>query len=82
MVISTCISTCKTDPVTGFCYGCGRRNDEKKKWKDSLTAENWKKRNLEEIQTKLKEWQLDSFKESYKHKVNKDFSLFNKKNLK
>ena len=28
-IISPCISICKTDPVTGFCYGCGRTNDEK-----------------------------------------------------
>ena len=29
--ISPCISICRTDPVTGYCYGCGRTNDEKKK---------------------------------------------------
>ena len=82
MIISPCISICKTDPVTGFCYGCGRRNDEKKKWKSSSTTEDWKKRNLEEIQTRLEGWQLESFKESYNHKVNKGFSLFKKENLK
>jgi len=82
MIISPCISICKTDPVTGFCYGCGRNNDEKKQWKSSSTTENWKKRNLEEIQTRLEGWQLESFKESYKHKVNKGFSLFKKENLK
>ena len=30
MIISPCISICKTDPTTGYCYGCGRNNDEKK----------------------------------------------------
>ena len=30
MVTSQCISICKTDPLTGFCYGCGRNNEEKK----------------------------------------------------
>ena len=25
------------DPVTGYCYGCGRDNDEKKIWKDQNT---------------------------------------------
>ena len=79
MVISPCISICKTDPVTGYCYGCGRRNDEKKKWKNSLTLEDWKKQNLEEIQTRLKGWQLENFKESYNQKVNNFFSLFKKK---
>ena len=28
-IISPCISICRTDPVTGFCYGCARTNDEK-----------------------------------------------------
>ena len=82
MIISPCISICKTDPVTGFCYGCGRRNDEKKKWKSFSTTEDWKKLNLEETQARLKGWQLESFKESYNHKVNKGFSLFKKENLK
>ena len=26
-VTSPCISVCKTDPISGFCYGCGRSND-------------------------------------------------------
>ena len=30
MVISPCIGICKTDPRTGYCYGCGRTNQEKK----------------------------------------------------
>ena len=30
MIISPCISICKTDPVTGLCYGCARNNEEKK----------------------------------------------------
>ena len=82
MIISPCISICKTDPVTGFCYGCGRNNNEKKKWKSSSTKEDWKKRNLEDTQTRLKGWQLESFKESYNYKVNKGISLFKKENLK
>ena len=82
MIISPCISICKTDPVTGFCYGCGRSNDEKKFWKNSLTTDDWKKQNLKEIQTRLKGWQLESFKESYNYKVNNGFSLFKKESLK
>ena len=31
MIISPCISICKTDPVTGYCYGCGRNENDKKK---------------------------------------------------
>ncbi len=81
MIISPCISICKTDPVTGYCYGCGRSNNEKKIWKDPNTNDDWKKENLEEIQKRLKGWQLESFRESYEHKINKGISLY-KKDLK
>ena len=30
-IISPCISICKTDPVSGYCYGCARSDEEKKK---------------------------------------------------
>ena len=29
MIISPCISICKTDPVSGYCYGCARKTEEK-----------------------------------------------------
>ena len=80
MIISPCISICKTDPQTGYCYGCGRNNDEKKMWKLEETSEEWKKSNLIDIQARLYGWQLESFKDSYKHKVENGISLF-KKNL-
>ena len=80
MTVSPCISICKTDPVTGFCYGCARSNDEKRIWKDPATSDEWKNKNLEEIQNRMTGWQLESFKESYDHKVNNGISLF-KKNL-
>ena len=54
-IISPCISICRTDPITGYCYGCGRTNDEKKNWKDENTNDTWKKNNLEEIKKK-DEW--------------------------
>ena len=44
MIISPCISICKTDPTTGYCYGCGRNNDEKKNWKSEDTSDEWKKK--------------------------------------
>ena len=68
IIISPCISICKTDRLTGFCYGCGRTNEDKRKWKDVNTEDIWKERNLIEIQNRLKGWQLESFKESYKNK--------------
>jgi predicted Fe-S protein YdhL (DUF1289 family) len=41
-VRSPCINVCKNDPITGYCYGCGRTNDEIKSWnKEDLTNE-WK----------------------------------------
>ena len=82
MIISPCISICKTDPLTGYCYGCGRSNEEKKIWKDKNTSEKWKEENLKEIQKRLNGWQLESFKESYEHKVKKGISIFKKENLK
>ena len=79
-VISPCISICKTDPVTGYCYGCARTNDEKIIWKNENTTNEWKSKNLEEIIKRMKGWQLETFKESYKHKLNNGISLY-KKNL-
>ena len=82
MIISPCISICKTDPVTGYCYGCGRTNEEKKKWKLDETTDEWKEENLLEIKSRLKGWQLKSFEESYKNKVENGISLFKKEMLK
>jgi len=82
MIVSPCISICKTDPVTGFCYGCGRSNNDKKMWKDEKTSDNWKKNNLLELEKRLNGWQLESFKESYQHKIKNGISLFNKQNKK
>jgi len=79
MIVSPCISICKTDPVTGLCYGCGRSNDEKKMWKDEKTTDGWKEANIEEIQKRMNGWQLESFKESYGHKTKHGISLFKKK---
>ena len=78
MIINPCISICKTDPVTGFCYGCGRTNEDKKKWKAENCTKEWKQKNLKEIQGRLKGWQLESFRESYKNKVENGISLFKK----
>ena len=80
MIISPCISICKTDPQTGYCYGCGRNNEEKRLWKLEGTSNLWKSDNLTNIQKRLTGWQLESFKDSYKHKTENGISLF-KKNL-
>jgi predicted Fe-S protein YdhL (DUF1289 family) len=80
--ISPCISICRTDPVTGYCYGCARTNDEKKIWKDEDAKDQWKEENLKIIITRMQGWQLETFKESYEHKKNKGISLFKKDQLK
>ena len=79
-IISPCISICRTDPVTGYCYGCARTNDEKRNWKDENTSEEWKIKNLNELISRMKGWQLETFKESYDHKKKQGISLY-KKNL-
>ena len=81
-IISPCISICRTDPVTGYCYGCARSNEEKMIWKDQQTSDEWKTKNLDEIKKRMTGWQLESFKESYEHKINKGISLFKKDQIK
>ena len=46
-IVSPCISICKADPITRYCYGCARTNNEKKIWKD---------KNLNTNETDLKLW--------------------------
>ena len=79
MIVSPCISICKSDPVTGYCYGCGRNAGEIKLWKDNNTSEEWKANNLVEIKSRMSGWQLESFIDSYNYKVNNGISLFKKK---
>jgi predicted Fe-S protein YdhL (DUF1289 family) len=81
MIISPCISICKTDPKTGYCYGCGRDNEEKKTWKLVETSDQWKKGNIETIKKRLTGWQLETFQESNTNKIENGIYLF-KKNLK
>jgi len=80
-ITSPCISICKTDPVSGFCYGCGRTNEEKNTWKDENTSNEWKIKNLEDLKNRLSDWQLKAFEESYKSKVETGLSLIKKKLL-
>ena len=80
-VISPCISICRTDPITGYCYGCARTNEEKKFWKDENTKNQWKEKNLQLIISRMHGWQLETFKESYDHKKNEGISLFKKNQL-
>ena len=39
-IISPCISICKNDPLTGYCYGCARTFEEKKYGKKKKQQKN------------------------------------------
>ena len=77
-IVSPCISICKTDPVSGYCYGCARTDVEKKLWKDEKTTNEWKIKNLSEITQRMAGWQLKTFKESYDYKKKEGISLYKK----
>jgi predicted Fe-S protein YdhL (DUF1289 family) len=81
-IISPCISICKTDPRTGYCYGCARTNEEKIIWKDEKTKTVWKKENLNLLILRMSGWQLETFKESYLNKTKTGLSLFKQNMLK
>ena len=80
-VVSPCISICRTDPITGYCYGCARTDEEKKLWKDENVKDQWKEKNLKLIISRMQGWQLETFEESYNHKKDKGISLFKKNQL-
>ena len=58
-----------------------KKNDEKRIWKDENTTDEWKRKNLEEIQKRMAGWQLESFKESYKFKAENGISIIKQKKL-
>ena len=80
-IISPCISICKSDPVTNFCYGCARTDEEKKIWKNPDTTSIWKERNLNILKNRMSESQLKTFNQSYEEKI-KFGKLVYSKNLK
>ena len=67
--ISPCISICKSDPKTGFCYGCARTDDEKKIWKNPETTNEWKKASLKILTLRMSDAQLKTFNQSYNEKI-------------
>ena len=76
MIISPCISICKTDPRTGYCYGCARTNEEKIIWKSESTKLIWKKENLRLLMKRMSGWQLETFQQSYSNKMKTGISLY------
>ena len=79
--ISPCISICKSDPKTGYCFGCARTDEEKKIWKNPETTIEWKKENLKVLTSRMSETQLKTFNNSYDEKI-KFGKLVYSKNLK
>ena len=80
-ILSPCISICKNDATTGFCYGCARTDKEKKIWKNPDATDLWKEKNLNILKTRMSESQLKTFKQSYEEKI-KLGKLVYSKNLK
>ena len=80
-IVTPCMSVCKTDPISGYCYGCGRTDEDKKMWKDPETSDVWKINNLELLRTRLNGWQKDAFDKSYAYKKENGISLIKKKLL-
>ena len=80
-IVSPCMSVCKTDPISGFCYGCGRTDEDKRVWKDPETTDEWKISNLESLRNRLNGWQLEAFDKSYNFKKETGISLIKQKLL-
>jgi len=77
-IVSPCISICRTDPRTGYCYGCARTEEEKIIWKKQETNVKWKEENINMLIQRMSGWQLETFKESYQSKVKTGISIFKK----
>ena len=75
-IVSPCISICKTDYSSGYCYGCARTDKEKIIWKDEKTTNQWKVENINELIQRMSGWQLETFKESYQYKIKTGISIF------
>ena len=56
-------------------------NEEKKQWKDENTTDEWKLENLKKNKIKNARMAINTFEESYNHKIKQGISLFKKKIL-
>ena len=78
-ILSPCISICKSDPKTGFCYGCARTDEEKKIWKNQETTNSWKENNLNNLRNRMSATQLKTFDQSYNEKIEFGKMVYSKK---
>ena len=82
MPISPCISICRWEPETRTCTGCGRTVEEKSKWKDVATTDEWKENNLTECSARLTGQSREGFMESYEYKKQHGISRIKAERLK
>jgi|TARA_B100001093_G_C26239441_1_gene763717 hypothetical protein len=78
-VLSPCINICQTDPVNGYCRGCGRTRIEIASWGNKKTSDEWKRRNLKEAENRLVGVQRSLFAKAYKEKHERLYSQSLKK---
>ena len=78
-IVNPCISVCRTDPISGYCYGCGRSEDDKSNWRSLETSNEWKNNNLQTLRKRLSGWQQDAFNKSYQSKIDTGITLIKKK---
>ena len=78
-IISPCISICKSNSSTGFCYGCARTEEEKEIWKNAETKDDWKKKNLKVLTSRMSDSQLITFNQSYNEKIKFGKLVYSKK---
>ena len=71
----------KESNSVSYYFNSSRKNEEKIVWKNPETTDEWKKKNLEELKSRMSGWQLDAFLKSYDNKIKEGVSLF-KKSLK
>ncbi|MEK9650183.1 MAG: DUF1289 domain-containing protein [Gammaproteobacteria bacterium] len=80
-IVSPCVSVCVTEPITGFCYGCARTEEEKQAWKNPETKEKWKKEQLSVLKSRMSGFQLKAFTQSYNYKKKSGTSLIKEARL-
>ena len=81
LTVNPCINVCKSDPITDYCYGCGRSSEDKKLWNQPDTSEEWKRSNIELLKDRLTGWQKEAWEKSYYNKKTKGNSLLKEKIL-
>lgn len=74
MIVSPCISLCANNEA-GLCMGCGRSMEEKIKWKQADTTDEWKTQNMSLCKSRLTSVQVDYWQKSYDFKTTHGTSM-------